>query len=111
MSNQTMPLDYSDLSLSKETLERIGNVRSDYELLVNSLLSTCVEGPERTVALRLLQESFLCASKCVLPDENPFMEPNLMKRGEYMKKYPSVWKLKMKAAGLGAPYEKAGELK
>lgn len=95
----------ADLSLSQETLQRIYSIRSVYEAVVDKVLSTCVEGPERTVAIRLLQESLSCACKCTVPDENPFLKANFTERVKYMKKHPLGWEGKMKQAGLKSPYD------
>jgi hypothetical protein len=95
----------SDPNLSTEEIERIVTLRNQFQAVTEQVKELCSDHPERTVTLRLLEESLSCAVRCVLPEENPFFQDNLTKRGLYMKKNPGRWEKKMEDAGLSAPYQ------
>lgn len=78
-------------------------LRDFYQSAVEQVKELCNDGPERTVSLRLLEESLSCAMRCVHVEENPFLGNNITKRGKYMKKNPNRREKKMKDAGLTSP--------
>lgn len=95
----------SDPNLSEEEIGRIVALRNHYEAVSEQIRELCSEGPERTVALRFLEESLSCAIRCILPETNPFTKNDMTQRAKFMKKNPGRWQKKMKDAGLSAPYQ------
>jgi len=63
---QRFDKSFTNITPEGDQVERIEDMREQYKNVLGQIIGSCTRSPERTIALRKLEESLMYAVKCIV---------------------------------------------